>query len=266
MTKAPFNDGVTFNWFEPAYMVGFFSFLALSPSAGLADQPGQSSPSSPLFGCIPGELVAALLVALLPIFFRAIATHLRTHIRDTQSSLRKVLSPYLEMAVWFISLALLILASYVWPVGLRGNGSDPLVDSKRKLAAIFNEATQVFDQAKNQITPESQSAIVEPYLESVASRIQKVSLESAETPTTLRPAVKSQYFSLVALFLAVAGALYTVIIYRKQKEELKKFAGPEVHQCENTDLEKIRAKLESLDNQVRFALLPRRSKSRKGKD
>jgi hypothetical protein len=262
MMKAPFNHGVTFNWL--AY-VGL-SFLALSPCAGLADQPGQNSPAPSLFECIPGELVVALLLALLPILFHVIAAHLQTHIRDTQSSLRKVLSPYLDMAASFLSLALLILAAYVWPVGRNENGSDRLVDAKRGLAQDFDEATRVFDRAKNQITPNSQSAIVAPSLETAASGIQKVDLESAETSAALRPAVKSQYFSLVALFLAAAGAVYALVIYQKQKEKLNKFSGPEAPKCENSDLEKIRAKLESLDNQVRFYLLPRSGKSRKRKD
>jgi hypothetical protein len=265
MTKAPFNQGVTFKWFEPTYLMGLSS-LVLTACTGVANRPPQDASSLPLFQGIPGELAVAFLVALLPFVVRVIASHLQSHIRDTQSSLRTFLAPYLDLTVCFFSLALLILASYVWRPVPRENDSDRLADAKRELAEIISEATQVFDQEKNHITPQSSKAVSAAYVETLANRIRNVKVESAQTPTISRTSVKSQYFLLVALVLTVAGSVYALVLYRKQKKELKKFAGPEAYQCENGDFEKIRAKLESLDNQLRFALLPVRRKSRKRKD
>jgi hypothetical protein len=102
-------------------------------------------------------------------------------------------------------------------------------------------------------------------VETLANRIRNIKIESVQTPTISRSSVKSQYFLLVALILTVAGIVYALALYGKQKNELKRFSGPEACQCENSDFEKIRAKLESLDNQVKFALLGLSRKSRKRK-
>jgi hypothetical protein len=265
MTKAPFNQGVTLKWFQPAYLLGL-SFLLLSACARVASQPPGETPSPTFFQCIPGELVVAFLVALLPFLVRVIVSHLQSHIRDTQLGLRKLLAPYLDLAVCFFSLALLILASYVWRPVPSENGSDRPAYAKRELGEIINEAAQVFDQEKNHITPQFQNAVGAAYLETLANRVRNVKIESAQTPTTSRSSVKSQYFLLVALVLAVAGSVYALVLYQKRKKELKKFSGSEAYQCENGDFEKIRAKLESLDTRVTFALLHLGRKSRKRKD
>jgi hypothetical protein len=264
MTKAPFNQGVTFKRFAPAYLTGS-SFLLLSACAGVANQLPPDAPSPPLFQGIPWELAVAFLVALLPFFVRIIVTHLHSHICDTQSSLRKLRAPYLNLAVCYFSLALLILGSCVWSPFPSETGSDRLAYAQRELGEIINEATQVFDQGKN-LNPQSQNAVGAAYLETLANRIRNVKV-SAQTPTRFQTAVKSQYFLFVALILTVAGGVYALVLYYgKQKNELTKFSGTEACQCQNDDLEKIRKKLDSLETQINFALLRLYRKSRKHKD
>jgi hypothetical protein len=270
----PLNNRWKPSCLEPVYFVGGNSFasffLAGSPDPAASLQ-GQTPVFKPLIGAIlpdvSGDIVAALgLAILLPIGARLIVGHFLSLIRDSRPQLRQVLLPFLNIATLFCSLALMIFALCVLPVGPAGAGLNPLADAKRELLEISSEASKFIDQAKISVATQPQSGTVAAYLETVAGRIRKINVESARATTTAPTQTSPQLVVMLpALLLALAGGVYAVFSYTNQRKKLNTFPTLATGRCENGDCENIQTKLAGLDNRVKFALIALHHKSHKWK-